>query len=651
MSAAPCCACACSVNDCILSDQIDSGCCHACDELLLWCERPGFGFTQQFRSGLGPGSKCQWNYSITQAGMDPVQAVYKFHGAYWRCEIPNTTPESLYPLPPRCPPDWNAGAQCEDPSFYACDCGGVSPGICLCGQTWLTPWRKFNLENDPNTHWLTEMTCHKGGAALSGTVSSLYNEFLCVVHRERWWKLPQGECAPEGYLLVPGCTTSECAGACGTVPYNRSDLVPKWWIYACSGVPLFAFDLTDAVDHGVITGAEKSDFITAIGLKNQPSQAVLAKLGNAGYFDTKDWRAKQQDEFAELDARFPGAGYAACIASPTSMAALGPVRKRLCAPFAAAAVTPWLNRADCEASQQALNVGAACFIPYPGSLLNQADYEYWAERQWVYGRAVPGGWTWAGWNAVSGPCIGLTEEEAILQGCGRADPTCIESLKGNPRPAPCCVDNAPICDTGVYTPCSGCGSPESCPCSVAPLVGCGPFSVTPVATQCENLVISPFCEGVRFVWAQYVNENKLTAGEGGECIQEYRYRCLYTAKSFLVEARRSVDSWDASIPYRCRREDPKLGTFHAWPTIAYGHYGIAPICDSIILNTGEYAVTDLCCSGYCWDYRYVPPLPDPAAYPCLEPRGAHNDCAAVTDCPPHSTAQQIACIGYAPPCS
>lgn len=647
--AAACCCGGCKVTDCLSSDLIDSGCCHACDELLLWCERPGYSFTQQAVSaGILPGSpKCQWNYTVSQAAMPPVQAVYKYHGNYWRCEIPPTTPESLYTIPSRCPPDWNVGAGCYDPSLYLCNgsmshCNDPSPPVCLCNSTWLTPWRKSLLAADPATHWLTEMTCFKGGASLSASVGSLYNTFLCVVHLERWWKIPQESCDPEGYLLVPNCTTSACAGACGTVSYSRTSLVPKWWIYACSGVPLFTWDLDDAVTRGIITTGERTSILTSIGAKLQPDQALLVKLATGGYFDTRDWRADQQQAFADLDAKFPGAGYAGCIASPSSMAPIGPVRRRLCAPYTnPPTTTPWLDRADAEASQQALNVGAACFIAYPGAAGSASDYAYWADRQWVYFRAVPGGWQWAGWGATA---PGMTEIEAILNGYGRSDPTCIEALKGNPRPAPCCVDNTPVCNTSVYTPCSGCGA-GSCACSPIPLVGCGPFSTTPVETQCENLVISPLCQGIRFAFAQYVNENQLTATESG-CVQTSRYRCLYVAKSFLVEAKRSSDSWTASIPYQCRRETPPLHVFNAWPTIAYGHYGIAPICDSIIVADGNYSSSDLCCSGYCWDYRYVAGQ----SAPCVEPRGAHNDCPTATDCPPHSTAQQLACIGYTPAC-
>lgn len=659
-----CCCGGCSLTDCLSGDEIDSGCCRGCDDLLLWCERPSYGFTQQFTaSGLAPGSpKCQWNYSISQAALPPVQAVYRYYGNRWRCVIPTTTPESLYDLPPKCPPDWNAGAQCEDASYYACDCAGIFNPTCLCNQTWLTPWRKHLLEIDSATKWLTEMTCFKGGNSLSGTVGSLYNEFLCLVHREHWWRIPSGECSPNGYIRVPGCAAGDCSGiaegSCGNIAYQTDDLVPKWWIYACSGVPLFTFDLSDAVARGVIDSSEESAFLTEIGLKNQPLQSVLNKLAAAGYFSTKDWREQQRQDFINLNARFPGAGYDACIQNCAEMTALGPIRKRLTAPYAnPPAVVPWLNRDDAEAAQQALNVGSSCFIDYPGSASSSDDYEYWSDRQWVYFRAAPGGWSWVGWDAQGAPgCVGegFSEEEAILHGCGRNDPTCIEALKGNPRPEPCCTDNAPVCDTSVYTRCYNCGSPPpACPCGAVPSIGCNLFEPGPVATQCENLVVSPSCLGVRFAYAQYVAESKLTAqpGEDPPCLQTTQYRCLYVAKSYLVEARRSADSWNESCPWKCRWEAPPLAVFNAWPPITEGHYGIAPICDSIVVGDGVYDAADLCCSGYCWDYNYVPPLPDPSAYPCFVAVGEKNDCAATTDCPPHSSSAQIACIGFTPSCS
>jgi hypothetical protein len=513
----------------------------------------------------------------------------------------------------------------------------------------MSPYRREQWMLDPAARWGVETQCFKGGSALSGTVGSLGDTFLCVVHRERWWRVPNKTCNPEDYLRIPNCDTDECVGPCGTMSYQRDDIIPKWWIYACSGVPFFTWELEDAVTRGHITAAEQTIFLNRIAAGNQPPQDILDKISAGGYFDVGDWRDEQRQAFIDLNTRFAGAGYAVCIQSVASMAELGPVRKRLCAPFGSAAVVPWLNRDDATASQLALNVSAGCFIDYPGALSVQADYDYWADRQWVYSRAVPGGWVWAGWDAVDDPSCqgqGYSEEEAILNGCGRASQSCIGGLKGEPRPAPCCTDLAAVCTDESIVYCSGCGDPEDCPCGVMPVVGCGPFSTSPVATDCNNLVVSPFCEGVRFVYAVYVNESELT-NSGEDCIQTNRYRCMYAAKSYLVEAKRSSDSWSDSIPFQCRTESPALSVFNDWPAIERGHYGITPICDSIIVGDANYAATDMCCSGHCWDYTYVGDPP----YPCFDSTGESNPCPATNDCPPHSTVGQIACIGYTPNCT
>lgn len=650
------CCCECRRKDCLSGDTTDTGCCHWCDDLLLWCERPAWAFTQQAAAtGLGPGgSKCQWNYTRSSAELPPVQAIYRYYGERWKCVIPTGGAETLYPLPSRCPEDFqNVGlgvTLCYPLSFYLCNnstshCNAPGVQICLCNSAWLTPYRKELLNADPATKWLVEMTCFKNGQALSGTYGSLYDEFLCVVHREHWWRLPIGECAAGDYLHVPNCTGGTCTDGCGTTTWQTDQLVPKWWIYACSGAPLWRFDLDDAVARGYLTGSERTTILTAIGLGNQPPQQLLKKMAQGGYFDTKDWREDQRAALQELHAWFPTAGYNLCIEDCADMDYLGPVRRRLPAPYTNPPTrVPWLDRDDAELSQRLLNVPASCFKDYPGTDADQNAYTYWAERQWVYFRAVPGGWTWVGWDAASGDCEGLSEEEAILQGCGRADDTCIEAFKGNPRPPACCVDNPPVCDTGTWTRCFGCGNPPpTCACGAAPIAGCGPFSTSPVATDCENLVVSPHCLGVRIVWAQYVNENILTAGEG-TCVQTNRYRCLYTAKSYLVEARRSGNSWSDSCPNKCREEDPPLPTWNTWPVVTEGHYGIDPICDSIVSANGLYNVADLCCSGYCWAFNTS------AFTPCLIDVGQKKDCPATSDCPPHSTTGQINCIGFTPDC-
>jgi hypothetical protein len=629
-TAASCCcgAAGCPSGCCLESDTIDTGCCHGCDTLLLWCERPQYTEAQAyfFSTGGFGNISCQTNYTKFQPSMQPVQAIYKYYATYLRCEYPQTGfgLESLLSPLPRC-----LDPQCDN--RQTC-CSGPPYTNCECGHSWLSQYRKDTWLSEPQDKWGVEAACHKNNQALSGTIGSLYSQFLCIVYRERWWRIAE-KCASEARIYVPGCTQSGSTGNCGGVAFTTSSLVPRIWIYACSGVPLFDFEIDDAVNHGVIDGAEASDLRTDIANRLQPTQTVLDKMYDAGYLRCADWRAVQQQEFTELNTRF--GNYGACLQNPANMDPLGPYRKRLCAPFANAEVQPWLRRGDVIASALPLQVAAGCFNNYIGALNNQADYEYWADRQWVYFRGVPAGWSWADW--------GLTDAQ-ILEGTGRNSTACIEALKGNPRPPAICTSLVPICPDIPF--CNGCTNDcEDCGTSLQQ--GCGPFSPTPVATTCENLVITPECEGVRFTFAQYYMNNDI---DPLTCTTDNRLRCLFVARSYLTEGRRFYDSWLSQIPYDCRLETPPLPVFNNWPVVAYGHYGPAPMCDDIILQPTPppqpYVVADLCCGAYCWNYDYN----NPFSYPCFVPADAHKDCPASSDCPPHSTQPQIDCIGYTPDC-
>lgn len=626
-----CCGPGCSF-DCIDSDGIGSGCCTSCEPLLLWCQRPGYTNTQSYLYGSLGNPTCQTHYQLTTLAMDPVQAIYHYYGAFLKCRFPNPGEglESLLPSVPRClDPFCDPRQDC---------CGGPPYFGCECGHNWLSDYRRDTWLSMPDGRWGVELACFNNNAPLSATVGSLYATFLCVVHLEKWWRIPTETCAPTDRIYVPGCTQSPTGGNCGGVPFNTTQLVPEYFIHACSGVPLFSWEIDDALARNIIDGTEASQLLIDIGNKQNPDQATLWKLYNGGYLKTGDWREEQRQAFIDLDARFPGAGYGLCIEPCDQMDPLGPFRKRLVEPFANPSATPVLRRGDSIANMLTIQVPANCFKNYPGSLQSQLDYEYWGDRQWVYFRGVPGGWSWV--------CWGFTEQQ-ILNGSGRNSPGCIEALKGNPRPNPNCLPLGAICPTRRLPYCNWCtqlGCPE---CGQSLAQGCGPFPAIPVATSCENLVVKPRCEGVHFIWAQYHQKNQLTHNATtGECLQSSRTECLYVAHSFLVEAKRVYDSWDASCPFRCRIEKPPLSVFKNWDAVENGHFGPRTICTEVVVPSTPplQTVNDLCCSGKCWDYNYI------NGYPCLDETGQNVPCNAITACPPHSTNGQLACIGYTPNC-
>jgi hypothetical protein len=658
-------------GDCLSGGTIDTGCCHSADHLLLWCERPGFsGKREALWSPPFSETVCEICEVKTWAGLPPVQAIYQHYGTYWRMQYPGGPQPSrglknLLPPYPQCP-----GVAChgDDTGCLTCQPDGLFPVTsgCECNGTsgFNSVYSQYQMDRyqaDPDTRWAPELICWKGGNALSGTLGRLDRQIVAIVYFERWWRIAQGTTDCEDFrIVVPNCTKDPVTGdySCSGGPAVQSDdLVPKWWIYACSGVPLFDFDIDDAEARGLITTLEADEIRNSAIAGVQPDQQILIKMSAGGYFTAKDWRPDQRQAFVDLHARFPGAGYGACVLPSSSMAELGPFRRRLTHPFAVGDDEPILRAGDATTSGAALQ--ATCFIDYPGGFApgDAPDYEYWAERQWIYLRGVPGGWSWAGWSApLDSDCItlGITDEiEAILQGCGRFDPTCIEAIKGFPMPNPTCTPCSASCKCEAVTYVN-CSCAASCPeCDPIPSVGC-PFTgggIPGFSAQCDGndtgtggqfcdqLGIEPFCEGVRFAMAYYKAQPEYS-GSCEECVDDSKFTCARLVESFLLPAQVSSNSWSASIPFKCRPEQPPLGAPNAFPAVSAAHQAPTPICNGIVNDPTLYSTSDICCGGFCPNLSGSPQC-------CGQ---VLEDCAAVNDCPPHSLEGQIDCIGHTIEC-
>lgn len=628
------------LRDCISSTTIESGCCHKSDTLLLWNHRPGFVSHQQYVGSSG----CETCKDVTQFLLPPVESIYHFHSCRYIIKYATLDqPSTLIELPVD-NNDFGQGEACANPvcnPAYAVDdcCSTQFPDPdCLCNSWYgasrggLSQWRKDQL-NIGDTGWFIDMECHSNGIALvTGAIPPLNSYWRANIFFERWWRI--ADCVDGVRIHVPPGNNE--------LPYVTSDLVPKWFIYACSGIPAYQFEFDEALSMGIIDGGEYADLMNAFDNHIQPStQAGLVKMGNAGYFGAKDYRAEQRQAFIDLNAKFPNEGYAQCIQPLNNMHTLGPFRKRYTHPNPCGYNRPFLHKNDVNTYIDDLQ--AECMINYPGDCASEEDYLFWRERQWVYFRGIPAGWTWVGWNAASG--TGLSEEEAIAEGYGRGDglnggvlgPP-LEAFRGEPRPNPTCsacsASGCPgntFCDTCI-NPCPNCGD--------GPVGGCDPPEV------CRKFALAAECEGVHFTYSQYYWSNDINS----LCQQAGKYVCLYTIHSYLVEAQRSRNSWADAIPWTCRDENPPLPVFTGL-NIPFGRHG-SPMCSEILNPTTSpplYTIIDMCCGGACVGFTYTDYLNTPNDptddYPCPG-NGPQAGCVQLIDCPEFDATGQVPCIGH-----
>jgi hypothetical protein len=583
-------------------------CCHACSTLLLQCQRPGWTTYQRYSAESSDPftfpEPCQFNVTCNSPGMESIQALYKFHKTVYRC---------VFGVPPfdinRCT---DIGQECcyQPPDVRQC-CNDFFPIGCLCGDSDLSPFRYDRLIENRCTRWWPEIMCHKDGTDTGA--GRLRDALLCVVHWERWWKIPVDECAPEVRIKIPG----------PPVPFVTSSVVPRWWIFACSGVPVFTFDLDDAVEKGVIDAGERSSFISSVQQLAQPTQSILKKLGDAGYFATKDWRDEQQQAYAELDARFPNAGYGNCIQDPANMQLLGPIRKR---------AAPYLKCRDTSPTAKPLQPPLACEKDFPGG--SQADYQYWKDRQWVYFRAVCGGWAYGCWDV---------SEDDLLQGIGR-NGQCFQAVYGSVKPAgwqTCTANACSDCCNQSYYCCTDLANncPDRCGQSLAQ--GCGEFNPPVPPTSCNNLMAQANCFGIRFLYAQYYGRNDIC-----NCDHPVHFTCLYTAMSELKALQRPYNSWNESEPYQCHIENPTLGYHYCWDTLA-AHYPPRPILNSIFNQTWEHNVDDFCPGARMFNYVDNIPCPQSPIDPqtCFDPDTPFRTPVYDGSCPTPLDIDQINCAG------
>lgn len=611
--------CECTVRDVILPEdefftdeeaRRDWGvCCQTCDTLLLECERPAWStFQRYFAESIDPilyPEPCQWNYTCSSPELPPIQAIYRYDREVYRV---------AYEGIPQLPVDRCAGeldTHCYNPPDVRQCCTDFFPTGCLCGSTDLSPFRYWRLFENRCSRFLTEAYCHKNGAPVVGPFN-MRSLLLCIVHKERWWKIPVDTCNSDVRIRIPG----------PAVPFAGSQIVPKWWIFACSGVPVFGFDVDDAVERGVISAQEQSDLYFAISNQLQPDQGILQKMGEAGYFTTKDWRNEQAQAYDELNQRFPSAGYNTCAnLDPAALNVLGPVRKRY---------APFLRCRDVAPSAVPLQPPLSCEKDFPGG--SAEDEQYWKDRQWVYFRAACGGWAWGCWDVT---------DEALLAGSGRNAVDCFAGVRGNVKPADwevCTHPGVTNCNGQTYYYCTdlATGCPERCQEAITQ--GCGQFNPPTPPTSCDNLMAQGNCFGIRFVWAQYYARNDSCNTE-----QPVRFTCLYTSKSELKALQRPLDSWYSSEPFQCHPENPTLGWHYCWKDLI-GHYPPRPIVNSIVNGTGEHNATDMCPGSHIFEYVEVTGTPTGTQI-CLDLDASPKFPVGNTSCPDPLTPEQIDCAG------
>ena len=338
------------------------GCCHGPNNGLIFeYERPGdVNYGPECCPNLPPDPGQPLGYKkccgIREIGASKVRFYYNYIGKYFKmdyaaagkeetnwprngrprlCSLCNpasmdSSRPGIYPgaretcldyIPPQSIDDttdeFNYPCSTESIPWFGCQCMGEG----LLKDTnrtskRLSYHRKREMERLPYYRWLADIMCYDRGNVVANphyryiegqtipvaSNGTLYEHLLAVVHCEHWYELALCDQNPEhsdGDRLGEGMTDSEG----NAININTSILAPRFWVYACSGVPFFDFELEDALKKGYIDSNKYQEIKQAFQDGKTPSQEIMNSLAKGGYFDTADWRQEALSEIQDLKTR------------------------------------------------------------------------------------------------------------------------------------------------------------------------------------------------------------------------------------------------------------------------------------------------------------------------------------------------------------
>ncbi len=619
-------------DPCISGAVIDenAGCCHGPNEsLVLEIERPGAVTYSSNCCALSPPEGAYdcalFCCRTTEYAAPTFRTLYTYRDRYFLVNVPAISQYTPFGTK-RC-------SACDE-SATATDCCTLPYTNCACDPDGvghnLSPWQKTWMEDHPSHWWLVDILCHAGGAIVLcdgwqpdplceyNTVypGTLYKHLIAVVHPEHWWTFddcPSGQ-NPSPPLTIPN-TPDELSPQC---------VVPKHFIFACSGVPLFDFDLDDAVNTAVITDAERCELVAALGSENDPPQEVLKKLFDGGYLKAKDWREEARQELIDLKAMFPAAYSGCTVPACEDMPYLGPVRKR----YFEFCDGTWKRLDPLDARDLTIQLPTACIVdpwsgvyPEPGDE-DYDDFVFWAERQWVYFHARPGGWDWACWD-------GYTEDQIPNVPRRDSDICGGDCLNVTGYPRDYVTENCPP-GQGTDETCEDCTNIVIRPCGTAPIcpeIGCSPQDYCNAFPEngggistCQPVMIGASCDGLHFVYGRVDFEDSGALSTCASVGWRHVPSCTILNHAYLYGIGRNCGAWDSTCPHECNRVN-KISVSNNVPNVYDSLVSYRSICAAI--NQGCTDATP-CCGTFCLAFENESETLDP----CCEPHIIKPACEA-----------------------
>ena len=529
----------------------------------------------------------------------------------------------------------------------------------------LSRYRKRQMEKNPAYRWMLDIMCYDNGNVVANPYytydetdsgpqevvhfenGTLYNHLLGVVHCEYWWEIARCPQNPDhgesGELQVE--VYDENGQLTGYTAANTSLIAPRFWIYACSGVPFFDFELKEALEKNYISPEEYQEIVLNFVDRRTPRQELMTKLSQGGYFDVGDWRQQANNELNDLKGRtYTSAAYSSCDTIACSKSKyLGPVRKKFWQdnigipgmsmpgrlnPDKARPNT--ISQTPGSAIEQVVNeqtdptlrniqLFPECIEdPWSGNYPTEpgvgasaeaeqeyADFLAWKDAQWLYMHAKPGGWDYVCGGYADplspDPTIKIPDLPRRVNNTGNAIGGCLQGLIGYPQKTTVFEGGCPdiVCGTiidDVYTPfplvgcteasCLAASCSETSRCVSYPEKGGGP-------TPCTGFAFSANCDGIRFIY--YTTKFKSQYDGTQEDIGYMT--CDRTINSYLYKVNRTKGNYGEFCPHQCRSLTIQETIANAVPEIYSNRASHNEICDAIKRGQPALQCDGLFCFG------------------------------------------------------
>jgi len=422
--------------------------------------------------------------------------------------------------------------------------GSASTVTCKCPYAGSDAWSWINgdlllASNNDNSFEYEHYTLGGGtNVAFQGRYNRLGRTLLAVFHQEIWFRACEKYPSDIPEALGDAPEQEEINDALeGAIWKCRA---PEWWAYACSGIPIYSWEVRKMVDAGLISSAQELDFFQSV-YANTPIERTALGRQTLETFETRHWNDVDQSKGLSLLGIRDWVGYTQAngVDVPDSQRKI--IRKDLYQSKGGQGGVPFSDRIVEDEFYYGRNGGWAhiCRKPKAGN--------YTANDVINDMPQVPRG-------------VGYRTDD--LCRCAGIDGSCLSAFAG-PYGTPTCSNANTVCGCDLCTlrnRASDCDSSWFSPatgCDLGVQTACDSEDSGAYIGLCQLTKFNASCGGIHF---QFSGIDAIQDANG---VDEVSFQCLEENHAHLwVLNRTCEEGLDTTKPYTCTNPKCNAGPYN-----------------------------------------------------------------------------------------